>query len=269
MKSKINTKYINILVLCAVIYLGNSCKNQENEEREIRRILTKQILNRFNQKTKKVALEKEDENYIATIKLQNGRNMQVLFMGNLEKYQIIETLNSELARKISNILNVNCISMSVKEIDSLTSEGTGKLETGEEIKVFYDKKRGWFPMNAESLGIVTKYQLTENTGIKCNQITLTAVDSGMYNGSAFLETGDTLAIMVNQKKGWFPVDELDNLLKLTRLQVEARSQQKVEEIKGKVIEEGLYQATIYSKTGDQVKLELVHNGTNFKWKVIK
>ncbi len=264
--NKFYRKLLGLTLIFLVIWI-TACEDKAEKEREIRRILSKEILKQFNKTTTQIDLEPENENYIATLKLEDGENMQVIFRGTPEKFQIIETLNSELARKISSLLHVNCISMSLQQIDSLTSKGTGELETGEKLAVFYDRNLGWYPMDKSSLAVVSKYQISENIGVKCSHIELELADSVMYHGKVFVESGDTLAVMVNQKRGWYPVDELTNLLKVTRLQIEGKTKQKIVKITGEPLEKGKYQAKIYSEEGDEGIIDIFHDGTNFTWKL--
>jgi len=260
------TTIYGIIFILTTFLLG--CEKNEEKEREVRRILAKELLKRFNQKVDSIGIEPENEHYIATVKLQNGTNMQVVFSGTPEKFQIVETLNSEVARNISGVLHTNCVSMSLEQLDSLTAKGTGTLETGEKINIFYDKNLGWYPTDVTSLGVISKIQISNSTGIQCTDLQLDLADSVMFNGKAMMASGDTLAVMVNQKRGWYPVNEMNNLLKIIRMQVEKQTHKKVTEILGEPTDlKGQYTGSIRVADEEKpAKISITHNGTGFNWR---
>jgi len=245
-----------------------SCSNEEETEKQMRKIIQEKLLTMFNQNTKKLEFQKEaDEQYLVIVELENGERMQLIFAGTPEKYTIAETENSKAANMIGSSLGLVCESLTLKAIDSVTFNGTANLETGEKIQFFYDKNLGFYATDQASLGIVTRHQIANSIGMPCRNISLEKTEQELlFRGSAQIESGSTIFFFVHQQQGWYPVNEKNNLMLLTKLQLEAQNY-KVDTLYTQAIDSALYAGRIrFSKPeAKEYLLNIRHTGTSFSW----
>ncbi len=257
-------KNIGLLIL-SVVFLA-ACNKPD--QKKVERLIKEQVLVKTNQNATQVILTEENaDQFLAKVTLENGQVMELIFKGDLEKYELAETLNSETMRQIAQMLGVNCTDMSLVAQDSVNYEGGAKLQTGETLKLHVEPKKGWYPIDQESLAVLIKYQLQKYALMPCKNVSLEKQPEGDFIGVGTFEDGKTLQIRADYQKGWFVANHLPSLITAVGFEIKA---QKVsfDTIFAEPSKDNTYEGKIITENGKkQIRLVIGHTGQGFNWKV--
>lgn len=238
------------------------------DQKKLERLIKEQVLVKTNRNAMQIILvEENSDQFLAKVTLENGQVMELIFKGNLDEYELTETLNSETMRQISQMLGVNCTDMSLSAKDSTHYEGTAKLQTGETLKLHVEAKNGWYPTDQESLAILIKYQLQKYAFMPCKSVSLEKQPEGDFKGVGTFEDGKTLQIVADYQKGWYVADHLPSLIMAVGFEIKA---QKVpfDTIFAERGKDNLYEGKVITENGKkQIRLVIGHTGQGFNWKV--
>jgi hypothetical protein len=152
------------LLLLIVTMAFTACKDEAKEKLKLEREVKRLIGEAYKSPTAEFTMEREKKDqYLATMTLENGTNLQVI--ANILPDTIIlkETLNSMLARRLSYENATKCIAVSLKPANTnIQGEFSGEatLATGEKIKIFAHEEFGWRPANDKAtLETLTRLQI--------------------------------------------------------------------------------------------------------------
>lgn len=253
------------LLIFSLVFLA-ACNKPD--QKKLERLIKEQVLVKTNRNAMQIMLvEENSDQFLAKVTLENGQVMELIFKGNLENYELTETLNSETMRQISQMLGVNCTDMSLSAKDSTNYEGVAKLQTGETLKLHVEAKNGWYPTDQESLTVLIKYQLQKYALMPCKSVSLEKQPEGDFVGLGTFEDGKTLQIRADYQKGWFVANHLPSLITAVGFEIKA---QKVpfDTIFAEPSKDNLYEGKIITENGKkQIRLVIGHTGQGFNWKV--
>ncbi len=257
-------KNIGLLILLWVFLAA--CNKPD--QKKVERLIKEQVLVKTNQNAMQITLiEENSDQFLAKVTLENGQTMELIFKGNVENYELTETLNSETMRQVSKMLGVNCTDMSLLAKDSVNYEGKVKLQTGEMLTIHVEPQKGWYPTDQESLAVLIKYQLQKYALMPCTKVSLEKQPEGDFKGVGTFEDSKILEIKAEYQKGWFVADHLPSLVMAVGFEIKA---QKIafDTIFAQPSKDKTYEGKIIIENGKkQLRLVIGHTGQGFTWKV--
>lgn len=159
--------------------------------------------------------------------------------------------------------------------DKVSYKGTLITADGSEMSFKYNSTNslGWKIENTEeNFRTLVKEVLTRRLGIETEIKSTETVSDTEYKVRAYIKEHDlTVDVFADINQGWYPVNDLENLAKVTKIQMTAS----LKDIDVKVSltpvigDNTRYTGVAEYTTGEVRKFELTHSGKQFGWKFVK
>ncbi len=181
----------------------------------------------------------------------------------LEKERKIKQLMMGLANGVS------CVSLETKpdSLDKTMLLAIGLMEDSTLMEAYIKQdERGELAIR-ETFSSFLAREMSSNIGMRVTDIRLTQIDKDNFKGKALLKSGEKIIFRANPDKGWYPENDKDVLLTITKYQI-IKGLPKGEELDSIGIAPeaaNTYRGKYKLKSGKEQWIFVGHTGEGFSW----